>query len=67
MYQLFLDLIGKENKILFKMKTETLEIKREVWEYLRRYRYTPFKKRYLEMLEYENIDKATKSFKKMYL
>ena len=48
------------------MKTETLEMKREVWDYLRRYRYAPFKKRYLEMLEYEGIDEATKIFKKMY-
>lgn len=62
----FLDSIGKENTILFKMKTETLEMKREVWDYLRRYRRAPFKKRYLEMLEYEGIDKATKIFKKMY-
>ncbi len=62
----FLDSIGKENKILHKMKTETLEMKREVWEYLRRYRYAPFKKRYLEMIEYEKIVETTKRNKKMY-
>ena len=45
------------------MKTETLEVKREVWEYMRRYRYAPFKKRYLEMLKYADIENR---YKKMY-
>lgn len=31
------------------MKNEKLEMKREVWDYLRQYREAPFKKRYQEL------------------
>ena len=47
------------------MKTETLEMKREVWEYFRQYRQAPIKKRYLEKLKYED-NKTTKLYKKKY-
>jgi hypothetical protein len=31
------------------MKNEKLEMKREVWDYIRQYRQAPFKKRYQEL------------------
>lgn len=49
---------------MFKMKEEKIEMKRELWEYFRRYRRTPFQKKYLEnqrtrekidrIMQYEN-------------
>jgi hypothetical protein len=48
------------------MKTETIEIKREVWEYLRQFRYAPIKKRYLEKIEHEDIEKLTKRYKELF-
>ncbi len=47
------------------MTTETLEMKREVWEYFRQYRQAPIKKRYLEKLKYRDSNPA-KEYKKRY-
>ncbi|NVM19869.1 MAG: hypothetical protein HWN80_19370 [Candidatus Lokiarchaeota archaeon] len=55
--------IRRELKMFINMKTETLEMKREVWEYFRQYRQTTIKKRYLDKLKY-NDNKPTKHYKK---
>lgn len=49
----------------FNMKNETLEMKREVWEYFRMYRQGPIKKKYLERLNYED-NEPTKYSRKSY-
>ncbi|MFX0038649.1 MAG: hypothetical protein ACFFCY_11400 [Promethearchaeota archaeon] len=41
------------------MKNEKLEMKREVWEYFRQYKQAPFQKRYLELLNTKEMNKAT--------
>ncbi len=46
------------------MKTETLEMKREVWEYFRQYRQAPIKKRYLEKQNALDMNRVTKQYKK---
>ncbi len=48
------------------MKSEKIEMKREVWEYFRLYRQAPIKKRYLEKLKAEEINQPTKHYKKNY-
>ena len=48
------------------MKHEKLEMKREVWEYFRLYRKAPIKKRYLELLDSEEINQPKKHYKKRY-
>jgi len=48
------------------MKDEKLEMKREVWEYFRLYKQAPFKKRYLELNEYDEIDQSKKRYKKLF-
>ncbi|MFW9819913.1 MAG: hypothetical protein ACFFE5_09910 [Candidatus Thorarchaeota archaeon] len=40
------------------MKNEKLEMNREVWEYLRKYRKAPYQKRYLELLNEKELKKA---------
>ncbi|MFW9879149.1 MAG: hypothetical protein ACFFG0_39220 [Candidatus Thorarchaeota archaeon] len=42
------------------MKNEKLEMKREVWEYFRKYRQAPFQKRYLELLTVKDRNKGSK-------
>ena len=37
------------------MKSKVITIKREDWEHLREYKKTPFKKRYLEIMEIYKI------------
>ncbi len=46
------------------MKTETLEMKREVWEYFRQYRQAPIKKRYLEKQKTLNLNRIINQYKK---
>jgi hypothetical protein len=46
------------------MKNEKLEMKREDWEYFRLYRQAPFKKKYLERLEADNITQLMEKYKK---
>jgi hypothetical protein len=43
------------------MKNEKLEMKREVWDYIRLYRQAPFKKRYQE-LTLEKLSKELEQY-----
>jgi hypothetical protein len=43
------------------MKNEKLVMKREEWEYLRRYRQAPFQKRYLELLSEKELNSTIES------
>ncbi len=40
------------------MKNEKLEMKREVWEYLRQYRQASYQKRYLELLSEKKLNSS---------
>ena len=48
------------------MKNKNLEMKREVWDYIRLYRQAPIKKRYLEKLKADEANQPTKHYKNMY-
>ncbi len=56
--------IRRELRRFINMKTETLEMKREVWEYFRQYRQASIKKRYLEKQNALDLNQATKQYKK---
>lgn len=48
------------------MKNGKLEMKREDWEYFRRYRQAPIKKRYLEILKTKKMNNPIKQYRENY-